>query len=641
MKKSIVSILLITLLLSFSYGALSADDVAKEAPALAELVAQGKLPPLEERIPEVPLVVVPLESIGTYGGVWHNMIIGGDTTHLERYQDYEQLVRWTPDWSGYIPNVAERFEISEDSTEFTFYLRKGMKWSDGTPFTSLDFDYQYNYFLLNKELTNVFPITYKDAKGNPAKLEIIDEATVKFVFSEPNGLFMLNLASVNSYSQPFAPAHYLKQFHLEFSENANELAKAAGYGDWIEYYLNRDDWKLNAERPSIDPWVFANAPDGTATIARAVRNPYFWKVDPDGKQLPYIDEIEYQLVSNTEVAVLKAAAGEIDFFDQNIATPANRSLFYDNMEVGNYHFVTTTMSAPNAMIIILNTTHRDPERRVVFGDKNFRIGLSHAINRQEIIDMIYLGDGIPHQTAPRPESDLYNEKLALQYTEYDVAKANEYLDKVLPNKGPDGMRLLPSGEKLIIRADIDMARDAYIDASELLTQYWAAVGVELKVDVVSRDLWEERTRNGDGTFDMTIHRFGGGAGTLIYTDPRYYFPFDNNSMYAMAWRNYYVDPTGFGAKIPPEEPPADVLRQMELYNQIKVTGDAEEQREYMKEILEIAVDRFYTIGVCTEGDSYAICNNDLVNVPDEMPWNWVYPHPMPTNPFTWYYRTGK
>lgn len=395
MKKSIVSILLITLLLSFSYGALSADDVAKEAPALAELVAQGKLPPLEERIPEVPLVVVPLESIGTYGGVWHNMIIGGDTTHLERYQDYEQLVRWTPDWSGYIPNVAERFEISEDSTEFTFYLRKGMKWSDGTPFTSLDFDYQYNYFLLNKELTNVFPITYKDAK------------------------------------------------------------------------------------------------------------------------------------------------------------------------------------------------------------------------------------------------------LALQYTEYDVAKANEYLDKVLPNKGPDGMRLLPSGEKLIIRADIDMARDAYIDASELLTQYWAAVGVELKVDVVSRDLWEERTRNGDGTFDMTIHRFGGGAGTLIYTDPRYYFPFDNNSMYAMAWRNYYVDPTGFGAKIPPEEPPADVLRQMELYNQIKVTGDAEEQREYMKEILEIAVDRFYTIGVCTEGDSYAICNNDLVNVPDEMPWNWVYPHPMPTNPFTWYYRTGK
>ncbi len=636
-KRTVCAVVLAVLLALASIGpvGMAESASAKEAPALAAMVAEGTLPALEERLPENPMVVEPLESIGTYGGTWHCMIIGGDLTHLTRYQGYEQLLRWTPDWSGYIPNVAERYEINEDSTAFTFYLRKGMKWSDGEPFTAADFDYQYNHVLLNSELTNVFPSYFKDAQGNPATLEIIDDYTVKFVFAQPSGLFMLNMAATNT--MPFAPKHYLEQFHLEYNEGANDLATDASYADWIEYYANRADWSINADLPSVNPWIFVNAPDGTSAISRATRNPYYWKVDPDGKQLPYIDEIEYQLVSDTEVAVLKAAAGEIDFFDQNIATPANRSVFYDNMESGNYHFVTTTMSAPNAMNIILNLNHKDPDRRAIFSNKDFRIGLSYAINRQEIIDMVFMGDGIPSQTAPRPESDLYNEELATQYTEYNVDLANEYLDKVLPDKDNDGMRLMPNGEKLVIQLDIDMARDTFIDASELLVNYWRAVGVEVKADIISRDLWEERTRNGDGSFDMTIHRFGGGTGTLMYTDPRYFFPYDNNSMFAMAWRNYYIDPTGYGAKIAPEVPPEEVLRQMELYNQIKVTGDAETQRALMTEILDIAVDQFYTIGICTEADSYAICNNDLVNVPDTMPWNWVYPHPAPTNPFTWYY----
>lgn len=634
MKRRSLLALLMTLVMLLALVPAQAEEAAKEAPELAALVEAGELPPLEERLPSEPLVVE-ADTIGKYGGTWRNMIIAGDITHLSRYQGYEQLLRWDPEWTGYIPNICKSYEINEDSSEYTFYLREGMKWSDGEDFTTEDFDYQYNHVWKNTALTPVFPNVY-EANGTPATLEIIDDYTMKFIFAEPNGLFMMKLANMDD-TQPFAAAHYLSQYNIEFNENANALAEEAGFADYVEYYADRTKWQTNAELPTINAWIWTIAPDGTNQKAEAVRNPYYWKVDAEGKQLPYIDKIDYSLVTDTQVAVMKVASGEIDFHDQNIATPANRSVFYDNMEVGNYHFVTTTMSAPNAMNVILNITHKDPERRAIFSDKNFRIGMSYAINRQEIIDMIFFGDSTAQQSAPLPGSDVYNEELATQYTEYNVDLANEYLDKVLPEKDADGMRLMPNGEKLIIRLDIDMARETFVEASELLVNYWKAVGVEVKVDIITRELWEERTRGGDGSFDMTMHRFGGGIGSTIYTDPRYFFPLNSNSCYALAWVNWYLNPEGVDAAIKPEEPPEDVKHQMELYEKLKVTGDQDAMREIMKEILEIAVDQFYTIGICTEADSYAICNNDLMNVPDSMPWEWVYPHPAPSNPCIWWY----
>lgn len=634
-KKSFLALLLAMAIVVTLLPVVHAEEVAKEAPELAALVAEGKLPALEDRIPENPLVVE-AETVGKYGGTWRNMIVGGDVTHLARYQGYEQLIRWNAEWSEYVPNIAERWEVNEDSTEYTFYLRKGMKWSDGEPFTAADFDYQVNHVWHNKALFPVYPANYKTG-DDPCELVVIDDYTVKFVFKSPNGLFMLYQANMNDV-QPFAPAHYLKQYDPEFNENADALAKELGYADAVEYYPNKagNEWRQNANVPTLNAWIWTMAPDGINVKAEAVRNPYYWKVDVEGRQLPYIDKINYDLVSDTEVAVMKAASGEIDFFDQNIATPGNKSFFYDNMEAGNYHFVTTTMTAPNAMNIILNLNHKDLERRALFSNKDFRIGLSYAINRQEIIDMIYYGDSIPHQTAPLPGADVYDEEFATQYTEYNVDLANEYLDKVLPEKDANGMRLF-NGSKLIIHFYIDAARDTFIQATELIGTYWRAVGVDTKFDIVSRDLWENATRGGDGDFDATMHRFGGGIGSPIYTDPRYYLPLNTNSMYALSWAAYYVNPEGTGAKIPPEEPPADVKRAMELYNELKKTGEAEAQRELMKEIISIAKDRFYTIGICTEADSYAICNNDLRNVPDTMPWEWMYPHPAPSNPCCWWF----
>src|SRR5690606_13161328 len=183
----------------------------------------------------------------------------------------------------------------------------------------------------------------------------------------------------------------------------------------------------NAELPTINPWMVVEPLGPEATQVRLVRNPYFYAVDTEGNQLPYIDEVVYNVGQEVETLVLQALNGEIDMQDRHIATNANRAVFFDNQEAGGYHFYETIPSSSNVMVISLNLTHLDPMKREIYQNLDFRIGLSHAIDRQEIIDVIYVGQGEPYQAAPRPQSPLYNERLARQYTEYDPDLANEYL----------------------------------------------------------------------------------------------------------------------------------------------------------------------------------------------------------------------
>ena len=234
---------------------------------------------------------------------------------------------------------------------------------------------------------------------------------------------------------------------------------------------------------------------------------------------------------------MKVISGQIGLLDQYFATQPTSPLF-----------TTTWIEAaidsmlqpdhPNDAVIMLNLTHPDPVKREIFQNKDFRIGLSYAIDREEIIDMVYVGQGEPHQVGPRPESDLYNERLSKQYTEYDVDLANEYLDKAgYSARDREGYRLGPDGERIRITFEIDSARLAFVDIAELLRGYWKDVGIEVQVRTMDRSLWEVRVRT-NAEHDATIHKFGGGTGSVVYLDPRYYFPFDNNAFYARAWQIY-------------------------------------------------------------------------------------------------------
>ncbi len=619
--------------------AAAVDASQKEAPTLAEQVAAGSLPPLEERLPANPKVVTPVEGVGQYGGTWRMGLNGGqDNALLTRTMAYEHLVRWTPDWTAIEPNIAESYEVNAEATEYTFKLREGMKWSDGEPFTADDLVFWYEDIVQNEEYGAAHPQgNWLQAGGETVAVEKVDDYTVKLIFAAPNGLFLQRLATPDGAELTRWPKHYCSQFHPDYNaDNIEALATEAQADGWVNLMELKcggvpgtpyDARWQNSELPTLYPWVLTTA-YGAGTQVVGQRNPYYWKVDTEGRQLPYIDQLRYEVGENVDVLVLKALNGEIDMQDRHIASLPNKSVFFDNMEQGDYRFFETIPSSMNNTIIALNLTHKDPMKREMYQTKDFRIALSQAINRQEIIDVVFVGQGEPYQLAPRPTSPFFNETLAKQYTEYDPDAANALLDGLYPDKNADGIRIGPDGNPITIVVDVTSNQQSNIDAMGLVEGYWAAIGIDLQLNSIDRSLLY--TRKDSNEHDATI--WGGDGGLDVILEPRWYFPYSSESLYAEAWQTWFNNPSGEGALTQPEEPPAGPKRQMELYEQIKSTGDADEQAALMAEILEIAADEFYAIGIALGPNGYGIVRNNFHNVPKIFPGSWLYPNPAPTNP---------
>jgi peptide/nickel transport system substrate-binding protein len=606
-----------------------------EPPALRERVARGELPPVVSRIPQNPMVVTPLDQVGRYGGTWRNLLVGGGAlSQLFRFQAYESLTRWTPDWSGVMPNIAESVETDARATEYLFRLRRGMRWSDGTPFTADDILFWYRDIY---SLGDVMPSrpTWMGAGGRPLLVEKVDDATVLFRFAAPNGLFLQWLAAAPAginYPTNF-PRHFLQQFHAAYNPDADRLARQRGFGGWIALLQERaginivDGMFKASDMPVLHPWRFTVAAGESTSQLVAERNPYYWKVDTRGNQLPYIDRVTYDLLGDAQVALLKTMNGEVDFIDQYIATPANKAVLADNQRRGAYSFYSLRPTLANLCVLQFNLNHPDAAKRAVFGRKEFRIAVSHAINREEIVDVVFYGTARPWQAAPR-EGVFYNERLAKQYLAHDPAAANRMLDAMgLSRRDSAGFRLLPNGQRLTLAFEVDASQKPLTDTIELVVRALGTVGISAQLRASDRALWEQRVRHGD-QFDVAVHSFGGGDGLAVILDPRYYFPHTRNSMYAKRWVEWYLN----RAAAEGEEPPPATRRQMELYNELSATADQEKQRALMHQILEIAADEFYVIGIAAEDDGYGVVRDRMRNVPRSMPNSYVYPHPGPANP---------
>ena len=627
--------IVLALLLALPALAVAQPETYHQAPGLAEMVDAGELPPVEERLPSTPRVIEPVERIGDYGGTWRMGLVGGaDTPWLIRTMGYENLVNWNPDWTGVVPNIAESFEINEDSTEFVFHLREGMKWSDGEPFTAHDIVFWYEDVLMNEELTPAVP-TWVMSGGEPVQVEAIDDHTVRFTFQEPNGLFLNNLALPDNAVVTLYPRHYMEQFHTAYNtENLDDLVAEEGAADWVQLFENKADIHRysNGDKPVLYAWTLTTAyGEGTRVVAE--RNPYYWKVDTGGNQLPYIDRVVYNVLEDPEVLLLQALNGEIDMYDRHIANLANRAVLADNAEAGDYDFYDLVPAGGNAMVLFLNLNANDPVKREIFQNKDFRIGLSHAIDRQEIIDLIYLGLNEPSQVAPRAEANIYDEEFAKQYTEYDPELANEFLDRAgYTERDGDGFRLGPDGERISFTIEVTAAIQQWVDAIELIQNDLAEVGIEMEALVADRSLVWERMQAGE----QEAMVWGGEGG--LYMDalmgPYSYFPYSIYSKFAPYWSNWYQ-----GAE-PAEEPPADVQRQMDLYDQIQASADADEQMRLMTEILDIAKEQFYHIGIATQPPGYGIVKNNFHNVPESMPQAGLYPNPAPTMPEQYFIEAG-
>lgn len=608
----------------------------KESPMLADVVSAGDLPSVEDRLPTNPMVVTPLESVGEYGGTWHMSMMGGqDQFFFFRTIGYEPWLRWTPEWDSYIPNIAENVEGNEDASQYTIKLREGMRWSDGEPFTTEDVQFWYEDVVLNEELTPSPPgrLTVNDEF---VEIEIVDDYTFKAKFAGSFGFFPLRLAQGDAVEENISigeqhPKHYLKQFHIDYNPDANELAQEAGFEGWAEYFRNRARWWINPERPTLNPWMLTTSYAEGVSMVAAERNPYYWKVDTEGNQLPYIDEVTFRVADSVDVMVLQGLNGEIDMQSRHIGVVANKPVFYDGQADGDYHLFDLKSSWGNSLCLYPNHSHPDPVMRELIHNKDFRIGLSHSIDRQEIVDTVYAGLAVPAQFAPHLDGPFANEQMTTQYTKYDVDLANEHLDKAgLAERDSEGFRLRPDGQRLRMSVDVAAARTDDVAISELVVEYWKQVGVDAVLTVVDRSIqWERKAANQQ---DIFVWPAGGGGGLDVLMNVQAYFPDRTAAFYAPAWGEWYSSGGAEG-----EEPIEEVKTMMEKYRTVQQLPTFDEQVAAMKEIIQMAADYFPHVCVCTQPDEFGIVKNDVHNVPDAMIKSSTYPNPGPTNPEQYYF----
>lgn len=606
---------------------------AQQAPGLDAMVSSGDLPPVDERLPENPLVVTPVDSVGTYGGIWHSALRGGlDNAWIARTVAYDGLVRYDREWKNIVPNLAESWDVSDDSRTYTFHLRKGLKWSNGKPFTSADIAFAVE---LMKEPSYGAGTFIKNPQ-NPVTVDVIDDNTFSLAFEHPNGTIMDELASVNGLTLVSLNKDYCSQFYPKYNPDAAEQAKAAGFETWELWMTDRCSWATetirwaNPELPFMNAWVVDQPLTGDATRVTFKRNPYYWKVDTEGNQLPYIDGLEMRVSDSVEEITLLALNGKIDFQDRHIATVANQPIFYDGQQDGDYRMGREIQSSSNTMVIQFNMNHVDPKRRELFANEDFRIGISYAIDRQEIIDAVFTGQGEPYQVAPRPESPFYNETYAKQYTEFDPEKAAEYLEKAGLKKGGDGFYTFADGSPLVITIDtIASLRPEWPDMLELMQLQLEQVGIKMEINNIDRTLYYDKRPLGD--YDAQV--WGGDGGLDVVQEPRYYMAANAESVWAFRWQAWYNGSTPDIA----EEPADWAKQQMDLYTQLRGEGDPDKRAELMKQILTIGQENFPVIGVSLPGDTYYIARNNLKNIPDTMFQAYLFPTPAPYDPFQWYF----
>ncbi|NYZ11855.1 ABC transporter substrate-binding protein [Azospirillum sp. RWY-5-1] len=618
----------------------------REAPVLAQRVAAGSLPPVERRLPDNPMLLQPLDRPGDYGGSWGlAMVSRYDGLLLYRTIGYEPLVRWDPMWTRVVANVAQSFESNADASSFTFRLRRGLRWSDGRPMTSEDVVFWFEDVLNNPDITAAAPSILRSPVAG-ARLETPDAHTLRFTFPAPNSLFPLQLAAGQMERGPTdLPKHALTRYHLRYNPDADREAKAEGYRDWVERFLIKSQLlrapsgpdallrrrdadgtaSLPAEPvPTLEAWVIDRLEAGSPPVLVAERNPYYWKIDSTGGQLPYIDRIETALTTSAAELPVLVRAGRVGLQARHFVVNdlAARAL----AEGGNrYRALPLLPTDANTVPIVFNLTHRDPVWRTLLQQRNFRVALSLLIDRRAIIDEVFGGKGEPYQIAPRPESRYYHQRLAHQYLDHDPDRANAILGGLgLDRPDADGLRLLPDGRPLSFTVLVRRDRPDSRKAMALVARQWRRAGIDAGIALVDRADTHNRIQAND--FDAMVGHPEGGFDALL--DAYAFAPLNWSSYFAPGWARWAMNSSDPQAV----NPPPSVIRQIETYERIKGVADADAQHRMMGDVLDIAAEEFFTIGVSLPDAGRGVVRTDFRNIPKVMFETWLYPAPAPANP---------
>ncbi len=592
-----------------------------EAPMLADLVASGALPAIEDRLPSNPRVITPIEEVGQYGGTWRRAFKGISDRWGPNKLHEEMAIEWDipdPDTINVTANFVSEWSQNDDATEFTFTLRDGIKWSDGAPFTTADVQFWYDEVYLG-ELGG--KQSYYTLNGVDMELEVADELTWTVRFPQPNPLLPITVAKsgggLPGGPTMAAPAHYYSEFMPQYTSDQSRIDAAMeenGVTTWQELFGDGGNlqgpigfWFRNPEMPVISAWRSANKPTEDPHIME--RNPYFYQVDTEGNQLPYIDTIEHALFDDNSVFDLWITQGRIDMQGRHV-NAANFTLYKESEDVGDYRVLIWRAASTNGLHP--NISHNDPGLRALFDDARFREAMSISINREEINNLIYDGLLEPRQASPVSGSPNYDPEFETRWAEYDPDRAMALLDEMGLETDGDGIRLRPdNGERIsftILHRNVTGSTGA--DEMNLVEGYWEAIGLDVNQDVVERSLYEERVNNNE----VDVGVWGVDRNSVVMADPGRYLGTIQDGPWAPAFGGWWEGDAFTGYK---EEPPeGHIIREIwALWEAARAEPDEASRNALFTDLLNIHKEHPFQIGTVGESPALKIVSNRMHNVP--------------------------
>jgi peptide/nickel transport system substrate-binding protein len=595
MFRKLTVILSVVALVFLTFGFAEAQMKYKEAPSLSVLVKAGKIPPIEGRLPKDPLVLDVEEGIGKYGGTLrtaHFNTVFAVEVGLVRREYYDR--------DTFQPQVAKSFEWGPDYRSITFRLREGMKWSDGHPYTADDIMFWWNDIVQSKWLKQ--PANVAGMNSRTDRVVKVDDHTVRFEFAEPRPKFLVQSRGGWSYGFYGYPAHYFKKLHPSYSPQQGMSGEDQFQRLQDRLFQNR--WLVtDPDAPTILPWKTLAYKEGQLYIME--RNPYYFAVDKEGNQLPYLDRVESLALTDgdRELIKLKVLAGEIDNEFRTIGLK-DYPLYRESQQKADIVLITFDNIWNSPQGININQDYvKEPEVGKLLQNADFRRALSLSLDRELINKVAYLGLGEPGQGFS--DAGVYSPETDGSYAQFDQGKANRLLDSIgLGRRDGEGFRVLPDGRKLTLTL---MYRPGWGQGSdevaEIARDSWGDVGIRMVISSVDGRLYTERYNNNEWQIKV-YPGVGGWEGYWIYGNTMEFFAREE-----WLWKNSQgkqgVEPKGILKKY------ADL--QWTAYN----SNDAAETKRAFAELRNVLADQMFTLGTVVKVPTVLVINKALRNVPGQ------------------------
>jgi peptide/nickel transport system substrate-binding protein len=603
-------------LLAPTFARAKVSGALMETPGLADQVRSGALPPVGKRVPKEPSIVTHFagsDGVGRPGGQANILIASTRDTRLMTLYSNARLIVYD-DQFRLQADILESYDVKE-GREFTLKLRAGHKWSDGKPFTTEDFRYFWEDIANDKELSPSGPNVELLVEGKPPKVEIIDPLTIKYTWEKPNPYFIESQARAAPLFL-YRPAHYLKQFHKKHTP-VEEIAKSArgGQSSWVQIHRRFDVMynNDNPELPTLNPWKLVTPPPAQRFVFE--RNPYYYRIDEKGVQLPYLDRVILTVVAANLIPA-KAGLGEADLQPRYLGL-RDYTFLRDAAKSSGVKVFLWEKGSGSEIAFYPNLNASDDVWRKLNRDVRFRRALSMAIDRAELAEVVFNGMATPSANTIMPRSPLFKQEYAAKFAKLDLKAANQLLDEAgLDKKGSDGTRLLSTGQPAVLVVEHTSENAAEIDAMTLVVDQWKKVGIKALLRPQTTDNFRLRISSGDAM--MTAYAGITTSAPTPQTAPKEFAPVMLGGLQWPKW-GLFVESKGRQGEacdMPEPQKLVDLLQQWER------AIDDPTRIKVWQEMLAINADQVFSIGTVNSTKQPVVVGRKIKNVPAKGYWAW-------------------